>query len=180
MKDSERKPTILECVLFGIFSLIPLLGLLVAVISVIFGVAKLRVDGWKLILIGVVGILSTHFSYPWLGSKFTVRDLHRCVTAIEFYKQVHGQYPKELKDLNEGKTGLENDKTLIHDNDRGIGFFGRVPPYYYELLQDGTGYYLFSVGPDQKPFTSDDIYPNLTSEEISHSGYRKKNLSNIP
>jgi hypothetical protein len=103
MNDSEKGTTVLEYVLFGMFSLVPLAGLLVALLAMVLGVSRFRRGGWKLLLIGIAGILSSHFFTPLINSKLTARDLHRCLTAIEFYKQVHGQYPKELKDLYESK-----------------------------------------------------------------------------
>lgn len=174
MKDSERETTVLEYCLFGFFSIVPLLGFLVGVIAIILGLTRVKKGGWKLALLGLAGLLLSNMCLHAVNRKFVSRNLHRCVTAIEFYKQVHGQYPKNIEDLLEGDLGgLHSDSLLIRDNTQGVFFVKKY--FFYQLTEDGFGYNLFSVGPDGKPFTADDIYPDLIPDEEKHSGYRKKN-----
>ena len=46
--------------------------------------------------------------------------------------------------------------------------------FYYELTTDGASYYLLVPGPDDKPFTNDDILPSISNQEPGKIGYRVK------
>jgi hypothetical protein len=181
VQNPKKEITIFEYFLFGFASLVPILGFFVVFFSIIFGIVKYRIGGWKLILMGVAGILLTHYLFPIVLARDTEQHLHRCVADIEFYKQVHGHYPNAIEDLLEGKKGFDDDRFLIRDESQRVGFFKKCPPYFYQLMPDGKGYYLLSVGPDGQPFTADDRYPGLTSEEEKNSGFHKKiNLESNP
>ncbi len=69
------------------------------------------------------------------------------ILALELYKKEFGEYPETLDELLKRK-GI-SDRSIIEDA------WGR--PYYYVKLKNG--YKIFSMGPDGKPFTKDDIYP---------------------
>ena len=81
-------------------------------------------------------------------NAFITRDSFKNITlALELYKKEFGIYPKTLDEFLQRK-GI-NDRSIIEDA------WGRE--YYYVRLKDG--YKLFSLGPDGKAFTKDDIYP---------------------
>ncbi|HJT25034.1 MAG TPA: hypothetical protein VJ873_10680, partial [bacterium] len=68
MAKEEPKVTILEYVL-GFCSFIPLMGVLLGIISIVFGALKFKSGGWKVVLLGVGGILFTIVLY---GTLFLV------------------------------------------------------------------------------------------------------------
>ena len=58
-------------------------------------------------------------------------------------------------------------------NAGNIGFFTDIQSkhnFYYCRLDDGSGYYLFSYGPDDQPFTVDDIFPEVPTVEVGRLG----------
>ncbi len=79
---------------------------------------------------------------------FVTKDnFKNILLALELYKKEFGNYPRTLDELLVRK-GI-TDKSIIEDA------WGRE--YYYVRLKNG--YKIFSLGPDGKPFTKDDIYP---------------------
>ena len=85
--------------------------------------------------------------------KMPAQELLRdVVIGIENYKFSHGNYPSNLEDFR-----------------NGILEFGDL---YYELRSDKRSYYLFTKGKDCKDFTRDDLYPNLTENEMKHVGLK--------
>jgi hypothetical protein len=107
-----------------------------------------------------------------MPSAIASEQLPMTVEYLEKYKQTYGDYPEFLADLQE----LSDDAFNATIDPMGIkdiismALQGEVadeenplelmPQYYYEKLEDG--YYLFSNGKDQLPFTEDDIVPDMT------------------
>ena len=77
----------------------------------------------------------------------TKDNFENIMLALELYKNEFGEYPNTLDELLQRKGITE--RSIIEDA------WGRK--YYYEKLKDS--YKIFSLGPDGKPFTNDDIYP---------------------
>ncbi len=91
------------------------------------------------------------------------------VKEIEFYKIQNGKYPQYLKDIE--PKGKPQGFVSIYDVSQ-IRLGDKEPKlFYYELVNGGTNYYLFSVGSDGKPFTKDDVYPVLDESQMKHIGY---------
>lgn len=187
MAKEETKVTTLEYVV-GFLSFIPLLGAVLGIVSIVLGALKFRAGGWKVVLLGVGGILLTvglyaaFFAFMFFGKDNMMNDvmqqmaranLRQCVMALEFYHQVHGEYPAKLEDLPGSKF---KPGSTVNFMDQSGGILGNMKAqlFYYERTADGTGYYLLGRGPDGIPFTADDLLPNLTDEEQAHSGFRKK------
>lgn len=113
----------------------------------------------------IVGrIIWNYFNYPdksydnW--SVFTKNDLNKDFIYIEFYKTQNGVYPDSLNYLKQYDSFLK-----FTDTPKGNKF-------YYEKISDTT-YYFFGVGKDQKPFTKDDFYPELTLDSLKQNGLIK-------
>jgi hypothetical protein len=186
--NEEKKVTLAEYII-GFCSFIPMIGVLLGAVSIVLGALKFKAGGWKVILLGVGGILftivlySAIFFFAFSGKNNVMTDmqnqmsrgnLRQCVLALEFYKQVHGAYPDKLQDLLDPKhpTALG----MVNFYDQTGGLMKNMAPqfFYYEKTADGTGYYLLGRGPDGKEFTGDDVLPDLSPEEMAHSGFRKK------
>ncbi|HJT25331.1 MAG TPA: hypothetical protein VJ873_12200, partial [bacterium] len=102
-------------------------------------------------------------------------NLRQCILALEFYHQVHGEFPAKLEDLPGAKMPAPGSTVNFMDLSGGFGSNFRYQLFYYEKLPDGTGYYLLGRGGDGQPFTEDDLSPDLTPDEQAHSGFRRKN-----
>ena len=187
MGKEESKVTVVEYVL-GFCSFIPLLGVLLGILSIVFGAIKFKSGGWKVVLLGVGGILFTIVLYGTLflvafGGKNNMMtemqrqmaqaNLRQCVMSLEFYRQVHGEYPAKLEDLPGSKFTPGSTMNFM-DTSGGFGSNFTYQLFYYEKLPDGTGYFLLGRGEDGKPFTDDDLLPDLSADEQAHSGFRKK------
>jgi hypothetical protein len=174
--------------LIGLCSFIPLLGLLAAGASFLLGFHKIRQGGWRLILMGVLGILSTgaisYYCYyeVFLSptgnmasniQKANELNLARLVNRIEAYRVNHGSYPGSLADL----LGPNDPKEQIFDLPAMRSDLKDILYYVYELQPDGQTYYLFSRGFDRQPYTADDIFPKLTPSQAATVGYRERPLS---
>ena len=190
MAESKAKLGAVDYVV-GFCSFIPVLGLLLGAASIVLGAIKFKAGGWKIMLLGVGGIFFTvglggamiyifyhklNSDNPKMFEKVSKNELRSIVMALEVYKQVHGQYPGQLKDLQDGVSGKGG--LVLYDMTGGI-HPGQVQLYHYELTPDG-GYYLLGVGADQQPFTADDVLPDLTPDEMARLGFRKKDLGLAP
>lgn len=188
MEKEESKVTVVEYVL-GFCSFIPLVGVLLGILSIVFGALKFKSGGWKLVLLGVGGILFTvglygaMFLFMFSGKNNMMSDmqqqmakgnLRQCVMELEFYRQVHGQYPDKLEDPVDAKRPFAGGMVSFLDQTGGFPNSMKAQLFYYEKTPDGTGYYLLGRGPDGEPFTADDILPDLSTDELAHSSFRKK------
>lgn len=184
-EKKEKKLGYLPYVLGGV-SFIPLLGVFFGIIVIIWGIIKIKQKGWRLILIGVCGILFTVILYSTLFYKgfverggiydelksgMTQTLLTDLVKQIEYYKIQNGKYPKSLKELASKKQ--HESFTFIQDPTQ-IDLKTKEPPlFHYELINEGNNYVLFSKGFDRTSNTNDDIHPVISEEEMKNIGYRK-------
>ena len=163
-------------------SFIPLLGVPLGIIAIIWGLVTKKKGKRALILLGAGGIVFTvlvygslfYFAfvqrgglYAGLYKQLAQTSLQSLVKEIEFFKLQHGAYPARLDELlPTAKDSFISvyDLTQVH-----LGSTN-APLYFYELQPDKQHYYLRSVGPDQIPFTPDDILPQFTPEEMSKMG----------
>jgi hypothetical protein len=188
MEKDSSKVTAVEYLL-GFLSFIPLLGVLLGVISIVLGALKFKSGGWKVVLLGVGGILVTVglygalFLFMFSGKdnmmtqmqgQMAKANLRQCVMDLEFYRQVHGAYPDKLEDLPGAKGYTPGTTVNFMDQSGGFGANFKFQLFYYEKLPDGSGYYLLGRGPDGEPFTADDVLPDLSPGEQAHSGFRVK------
>lgn len=167
------------------FSFIPLYGVPIGIVSIILGLIKRKAGGWKVSIIGGLGILFTVMSYSgayYLGFKqrggvvdkmkteMAQRQLTELVRMIEFHKLQKGYYPESLEKL------VANSEEHIFILDvTDITELNKKPRnYYYELDPTGEFYYLQSKGFDGVLSSNDDIYPLISDYEIGSLGYRRR------
>jgi hypothetical protein len=180
MNEKQEKLGTFPYVIGGV-SFIPGIGIIFGIIAITWGLVTPKLGGKKLSIIGACGIgLSVilygslfYFGFVQRGgvyddlraqlSKNTITSL---VQAIEFYKTQNGNYPDSLETLR--KSLPENSMMFVHDPMHVQ--MGGEPRYYYYELKDPSHYYLLGVGPDEKPFTSDDIVPNIEVKPNSGIG----------
>jgi len=162
-------------------SFIPLIGVLFGLVAIVWGLVTKKTGGKKLALIGGGGIAFTvvlysslfYFGFVQRGgvyddlraqlSKSTITSL---VQAIEFYKTQNGHYPDSLETLRESLP--ENSMVFVFDPTNVQ--MGGEPRYYHYELKDPSHYYLLGVGPDEKPYTSDDVLPDIEVKPNSGIG----------
>ena len=159
--------------LLGLICLIPMVGALVGLGLLLYGVLKYK-DKW-LSIIGAAGILWTVVFYSTLfyaGTHASVfkkgfedisqMQLNSLVKNIEFYKLIHNQYPDRLQQL------LDDDKlTAIIDAAQGMRTKENT---YYNYEKVGDKYLLFSSGQDGIPNTKDDLFPQIIIPDSSKIG----------
>jgi hypothetical protein len=149
----------------------------------VWGIAR---RSWQLVLLGTCGILFTvliygalfYFGfvqrggiYDKLRSQLAVTMLNDTVKEIEFFKLQNGHYPANLDEIqSKEKTHFNNmmDPTWIERPG------SKFTQFYYELGPAGTFYFLRSVGPDDIPFTIDDILPSISENDQTNVGLRTK------
>ncbi len=166
---------------FGGLSFIPLCGVPFGLASILWGLFSKKRGGKILAFIGVLGIGFTvvlygglyYFGFVQRGGVYdslrvqmAESNLSTLVQAIEFYKLQNDVYPPDLNELANSQP--ENQPLFIFDPTT-VGPDIESRAFYYELLQDGSGYYLLGVGVDGKPFTADDLLPNI---ETKNTGLR--------
>jgi hypothetical protein len=101
-------------------------------------------------------------TYQVLGEGLSQSFLRDSLLSVESYRLIFGFYPQTIEQLRGGSFHVDpaSDKC------------GCSTDYFYQLLSDGKTYYLFSKGRDCIPFTTDDLYPQLTDEERRNIGFR--------
>jgi hypothetical protein len=168
-------------------SFIPLLGIPLGIVAVVWGLLTKRKGRIVLILLGTGGILFSvllyaslfYFGfvrrggvYDHLRAELAQTTLQSLVKEIEFFKLQKGTYPTTLEELlppTANSFVSVYDPTQMHLRDEKSRMF------YYELQSDKEHYYLLSVGPDRVPFTSDDIVPQFSPQETARMGLRIRN-----
>jgi hypothetical protein len=95
-------------------------------------------------------------------------ELVELVKQLEHYHAEHDRYPETLRALPHGPFGVPASNIY----DRSLGVFNRSRLYQYRPARDGQSYVLFSVGPDGRPDTPDDLYPALPDSLAEHAGLR--------
>ncbi|MCP3674699.1 MAG: type II secretion system protein G [Gammaproteobacteria bacterium] len=171
MNEKQEKLGILPFVIGGV-SFIPGIGIFFGIVAIIWGLATKKLGGKKLAVVGACGIGFSvilygalfYFGFVQRGgvyddlrvqlSKNTITSL---VQSIEFYKTQNSRYPESLEVLR--KSLPENSLVFVHDPAQVQ--MGGEPRYYHYELKDQEHYYLLGVGPDEQPYTSDDVLPNI-------------------
>jgi len=157
-------------------SFVPVLGVLVGAISIGYGDLR-KPRSWALVAIGTAGIVVTVSIYALLFRSIksktgvfanlqqqmqTTHILPNIVRSVEFYRSQHGTYPEKLTDLPPLENWSSQDNIYVPATGSVV----------YQLSADKKTYELFSTGPDEKPNTADDLYPNLDPAQGT-IGYRK-------
>ena len=162
---------------FGCASFVPLLGIFVGVIAITIGLSSRKKGGGVLALLGAGGIAFSvilygslfYFGfvqrggvYDGLRAQMAQSTINALVPQIEFYRLQHGTYPPSLDALRKASSG----QSMLMTFDPST----TIPrPFYYERIGNDH-YYLRGVGPDGKPFTADDLVPNVDVPDGSRIG----------
>lgn len=156
----------------GGLAYIPLIGVLFGLAAVVWGLTTRKEGGRKLAWIGAGGIAVTvilyaalfYFGfvrrggvYDDLRARLAQTTVTSLVQTIEFYKVRHGSYPESLAALQ--ASFKDNPMVFVFDPSH-VPLRGEPRHFYYERL-DGGHYYLLGLGADGRPFTGDDILPQV-------------------
>jgi hypothetical protein len=177
-KSIGRSPYVI-----GGLSFIPLIGVPFGIIAIIIGFVYYNKGGKSLIVVGVGGILftvmlfgGTYFAFKEgkfneVRIKMAKMQLTSLVENIEFYKLLNGNYPQSLEAL---KISMPKEKPIFFYDSTQFNLTDRKRKnyFYYELITDGKAYYLLGIGPDKKPFTEDDILPEVEMSKLNNIGLR--------
>lgn len=184
----EKKVKGIGCIPFviGGLSFIPLIGVFFGLVTIILGLVFIKRRGWRLIVLGLGGIIFTvvlygslfYFGfiqrggiYDKLRADMAKEQLPKIIVSIEYFKLQNGRYPNSLTELEE----KSSDKFLFIADPIDTKMDSNSPRnYYYQLIEDGQGYYLFSSGFDGVPFSEDDILPEISKDEMNKIGYRAR------
>ena len=165
----------------GGMSFIPLIGVAFGLVAVVWGLLTKKAGGKRLAGIGAGGI---GFTFVLYGSLFYFGMVQRggvydelrvqlaqptinsLVPSIEFYKTQNGQYPESLKSLQES---LPKESFVSVFDPTVIGIQEQPKYFYYERV-GADHYYLRGVGQDGKPFTADDVIPQIAATPASKIG----------
>jgi hypothetical protein len=161
----------LPFVLAGL-SFIPLIGVPFGIATLIWGLRTKKLGGRRLATIGACGIATTfivygalfYFGFQQRGgvyddlrAKLAQSSINSLVPAIEFYKVQNGEYPASLEQLQKSlpKDGFVSvfDPSAVQLTDK--------PRYFFYERVGNENYYLRGLGTDGKPFTADDIVPQI-------------------
>ena len=93
--------------------------------------------------------------YDGISTKMRGSTINQLVEALELYKTQNDFYPDSLKTFK--KSLPDNSHVWVYDPPYNNSESG--PRYFYYKLVDDKHYYLLGVGPDNLPFTNDDIVP---------------------
>ena len=95
------------------------------------------------------------------------------VRNIEYYKLQKGSYPDSMQSLRDN---FKEGELVFSFTPSGPMTVGNKPrDFYYEIINNGKNYYLFSVGADGIPFTTDDLFPIIDSAKDKNIGWLKSN-----
>ena len=175
---------------FAILSFIPIIGVIFIISSLSYGIAKRRIGGYEILLIGLVGLILQIFLANYSFNKVFSADntifiqtsitkanenLYRAIKNIELYKKFKLKYPTNLEEVVNFNKELDKESFHLYENFLLISFYKGKPEkkiilLNYKLINTNM-YTLYSNGIDLKENTDDDIYP--TNNHIK-SGYIDK------
>jgi hypothetical protein len=101
--------------------------------------------------------------YDGLRRQLSQQMLTDLVPHVELYKIEHGAYPETLQDVAAGAPN--GSAVFIEDSTNPI----KPQPFFYQRVGCDK-YYLRSVGPDGKPFTADDLTPQVNADTAGKLG----------
>ena len=154
-------------------SFFPLLGVLVGIVAIVWGLTTRRAGGRTIAAIGAGGIALTialygglfYFGfvqrgglYDDLRAKLAQQNLNAAVKEIEFYRLNNGKYPDLLADLQASESKTSVGKAVLIDPRLKSSLTPRL--FYYKRI-DADHYYLRGVGLDGQPFSKGSLGPKL-------------------
>src|ERR1051326_2011198 len=153
---------------WGLLGLIPNFGVVAGII--LFYKGLFTYNNKKLIWIGAADVLLTILFWTVMNTyfmgdantKLAEYGLNDLVKEIEFYKVKNGTYPGDLNDLSKRQSNKPTFDPFNNGN------------YTYHYIATRNKYSLFSVGPDKKPGSGDDIFPTVTGGDTVKFGWVRK------
>jgi len=170
--DDEQKQIGTGSYILAAASFIPLVGVPFGLVSIVLGWLRRSSGGLRLVAIGAAGIGLSVVLYGSLfvaqktglfeggTSQLTQGLLDDSVRSIEFYRLKHGKYPDSLE-------AVRPENPFIDDP-----FAGLQSLFRYSVHNGGESYEIFSIGPDRRPSTNDDLRPS--PETVQGTGYAPK------
>jgi hypothetical protein len=170
--------------ILGALGFVPFLGVPFGFAALCWGLISDRPRAVRAAVLGATGMVANFAACAGLawwsaervtpglggfGAIMARAELVQVVQELEQFRRARGHYPERLTELRVGP--LQTPAPNIYD--KALGIFNRTRPYqYYRDLGDDS-YQVFSVGPDGKSGTADDIWPILTDSVLAHSGLRR-------
>jgi hypothetical protein len=172
----------------AIASLIPFIGIPFSISAFLWGISDWKIGGKRPAILASIGFVISvlvlgYFSWainwfqksPYLietKTNYARVGFAHVIRYLEYYKLGHGQYPDTLIELREKDNTYFNQKDFTdpfsYEWITNVGNMGQ--PYYYVVSKDRKHYNLFSIGPDHKAHTQDDIFPEVLEEYKSVIG----------
>ncbi len=164
-------------------SFVPVLGFFLGSIAVTWGLVSSRPGARRAVVIAGAGALLNIVGIFVIGALANRRpevreagilrireNLGAIVVALEEQHALTHHYPRSLAAMNQARGVLH----LLPIMETGPGLFQLrfTRNFQYILAADGLSYDLFSVGPDDKPGTNDDIRPLMPDSLVGKSGLR--------
>lgn len=185
----EKKSIGFFAYFFAILSFIPIVGIIFIISSFSYGIAKRKIGGYKILIIGVIGLIIqialANYSFNKLLSdddsimvevttKSAYENLDKTIKNIELFKKYKNKYPDNLEELIKFNNTLDKKSTHLYEKFVIFNLFKErnIEKLFinYKLINNNE-YYLYSKGMDAKKNTKDDLYPkNITIK----SGYIDK------
>jgi hypothetical protein len=147
----------------AILSFIPYLGFILAPPLIVWGFFTKKKCGRIVTSIGMAGLLTSWLIAISLSYFVGLRQdnfhldkhvkyiLPDIVKTVEYFKIYEGIYPVSLDMFTPEKAQGDEIRLDQETRDR----------LYYEVSEGGHHYFLRGIGPDNKPFTADDIAPTI-------------------
>lgn len=182
MTDTRDRPIWPLYLLAGL-SFIPVLGFFVGSVALSWGLLSTRRGAGRaiaisatgallnLVLVIVVSITMTRDpAFQQTNLQRIRQDLERVVLALEESHARSDAYPETLEALQRERGPLHPLQVI----DLGPGVIRLAMPqqFHYIVAPDRSSYDLFSVGPDGKPGTNDDIRPVIPDSLRDRTGLR--------
>jgi hypothetical protein len=177
----SQEPLGAAAYLLAALAFIPGLGILLGLPSIGWGLLLGARGGRKVVAIAAAGVTLNVLGYAALfyvgvakkglfanlESQMAHQDLRKAVLEIEFWRVQHGAYPDSLAQLIPNAADARLAPLYDHSvPPRG----GKAPYFFYQRTPEGTHYWLRGRGPDEQPFTADDILPQLPDPERAKTG----------
>ena len=175
------KPVGMGAYLLAALAFVPGLGVFLGLPSIGWGLLARDRGGIRIALIAAAGVALNILGYAVLFSRLSHADgpfqelktrlahdhLRQATLELEYWRTQHGQYPESLAQL----IARPEDVRLAPLYDHTVALTDDGAPFFYYRLTDDRGHYwLRALGPDEKPFTADDIIPELSDSERAKTG----------
>lgn len=182
MTDSQDRP-VWPLYVLAVLAFVPVLGFFVGSVAVSWALLSTRRGARRALaiaatgaLLNLVGIfvfmmmLGGNDQFQEASLRSVRHDLGQIVEALEEHHASANAYPASLAALQVERGLLRPIQTM--DMGGGVMRLRMPQPYHYIVAPDGGSYDLFSVGPDGKPGTPDDIRPVLPDSLRGKTGFR--------